>query len=124
MTEVLSARHVLAVRDLVASVRHYTEVLGFTEYFAVEGWSFLRLGAFEVMLGECPEAEPAGALGDHSYVAFVFVTGIDDLAARYEAAGVEFMKTLRDEPWGHREFGIRTPDGHRFMFAEEFPGAD
>jgi catechol 2,3-dioxygenase-like lactoylglutathione lyase family enzyme len=112
------------VRDLAASVGFYTGVLGFTEYFAVEGWSFLRLGAFEVMLGECADAPPASDLGDHSYVAFVLVTGIDELYARYREAGVAFGKTLRDEPWGNREFGMRTPDGHRFMFAEELPGGD
>ena len=27
-----------------------------------------------------------------------------------------FIKSLRDEPWNMREFGIRTIDGHRIMF--------
>jgi hypothetical protein len=26
------------------------------------------------------------------------------------------IKPLRDEPWGMRELGIRTVDGHRIMF--------
>jgi hypothetical protein len=25
---------------------------------------------------------------------------------------------LRDEPWGVREFGVKTADGHRIMFAQ------
>jgi len=29
---------------------------------------------------------------------------------------VTVIKELRDEPWGMREFGIRTVDGHRIMF--------
>jgi hypothetical protein len=28
----------------------------------------------------------------------------------------DIIKPLRDEPWGMREFGIRTVDGHRMMF--------
>lgn len=27
--------------------------------------------------------------------------------------------TARDEPWGMREFGVRTIDGHRMMFGQE-----
>ena len=29
------------------------------------------------------------------------------------------MKQLTDEPWGMREFGIKTIDGHRMMFGED-----
>jgi hypothetical protein len=32
----------------------------------------------------------------------------------------ELIKELRDEPWGMREFGVRTVDGHRIMFG--WPG--
>jgi hypothetical protein len=32
---------------------------------------------------------------------------------------VEMMKPLTDEPWGMREFGIVSVDGHRIMFGEE-----
>ena len=28
------------------------------------------------------------------------------------------MKPLRDEPWGLREFGLRTVNGHRLMFGQ------
>jgi hypothetical protein len=26
---------------------------------------------------------------------------------------------LEDKPWGLREFGVMTPDGHRICFAQE-----
>jgi len=29
------------------------------------------------------------------------------------------MQGLADKPWGMREFGVRTPDGHRIMFGQE-----
>jgi len=34
-------------------------------------------------------------------------------------AGAELIKELRSEPWGMREFGVRTVDGHRIMFGQE-----
>jgi uncharacterized glyoxalase superfamily protein PhnB len=37
--------------------------------------------------------------------------------------GVELIKPLRDEPWGMREFGVRTVDGHRMMFGAQRAGA-
>ena len=37
------------------------------------------------------------------------------------AAGGEVTKSLRDEPWGMREFGLRTVDGHRLMIGSPIP---
>lgn len=36
-----------------------------------------------------------------------------------QASGAEFTQELSDKPWGKREFGIRTIDGHRLMFGQE-----
>jgi uncharacterized glyoxalase superfamily protein PhnB len=48
------------------------------------------------------------------------VTGLHtDLVAR----GAQMVKALRTEPWGMREFGIETTDGHRMMFGEDVSGA-
>lgn len=41
------------------------------------------------------------------------------LFAEYQDSGAEFTQTLSDKPWGMREFGIRTIDGHRIMFGQE-----
>jgi hypothetical protein len=46
------------------------------------------------------------------------VAGIDALHGELTGCGVEVVKSLRDEPWGMREFGILTVDGHRMMFGE------
>jgi uncharacterized glyoxalase superfamily protein PhnB len=79
---------------------------------------FCRAGGVTFMLGRCPDVPPASELGDHSYIAYLRV---DDVAAyhnRAVAAGAEVLKDLRDESWGMREFGLRSPDGHRFMVGE------
>jgi uncharacterized glyoxalase superfamily protein PhnB len=112
-------RSVLAVRDLDAAVAYYTSVLGMGVDFTVPGWAFLSRGAFRVMLGHCPDEMPASETGDHSYFVYVTVEGVDALYDELVAKGVQLMKRLADEPWGMREFGIRTPEGHRIMFGQE-----
>lgn len=112
-------RCVLAVPNLPASLAYYRDQLGLTLEFEVPGWAFLSRGAFAVMLGECPDALPPAELGDHSYFAYVTVDDAAGLSAEYAGQGLSFIKRLADEPWGMREFGIRTIDGHRLMFGQE-----
>jgi uncharacterized glyoxalase superfamily protein PhnB len=120
MSRITGARSVLAVRDLRASTRHYIDVLGFHRDFGdgSDGWSFLSRDEFKVMLGECPDATPASELGDHSYVAYVLVEGVDQLHADVVARGAQVTSAPTTKPWGLREFGLRTPDGHRYTFGE------
>jgi len=47
------------------------------------------------------------------------VREIDESYEKAVAAGAELVKALATEPWGMREFGIRTVDGHRIMFGQE-----
>ena len=125
MQRIVDSRSVLAVRDLRASTRFYIDVLGFQKDFGDDdgGWSFLSRDAFKVMLGECPDAPPAGELGDHSYVAYLIVKGVDQLHDELAARGAPVIAPPVDQPWGLREFGIRTPDGHRIRFGEPLASA-
>ena len=117
-------RSVLAVRDLELSTRFYTEVLGFRrDPIDAAGWSFLSRDGFKVMLGECPDVRPAGELGDHSYFVYLRVHGLDALHRELSSRGVDVISPPADKPWGLREFGIRTPDGHRITFGEPIPAA-
>lgn len=118
MIRLRNVRCVLAVRDLAASVTFYRDVLGFTLDLEVTGWAFLSRDQLRVMLGECPDAMPADQTGDHSYFAYVDVDGVDELYRELSAKGVTRVQELADKPWGMREFGIRTVDGHRIMFGQ------
>ena len=69
------------------------------------------------MLGECAGEKPASELGDHSYVAY-FVEGVDQFHAEVAERGAEVLSQPATEPWGLREFSIRTPDRHRIRFGE------
>jgi len=112
-------RCVLAVRSLKVAVPYYRDVLGMNIELEPPGWSFLSRDGFAVMLGECADSMAASDLGDHSYFAYVSVLDASALVEEFNSRAVEFIKPLSTEPWGMREFGIRTPDGHRIMFGQE-----
>ena len=109
-------RYVIAVPDLRRSADYYCDILGFEGMASVPGWRFLRRDECIIMMGECPDALPPQALGDHSYFAYLEVDDAEKLYVSLVANGVEVVKSLRAEPWGMHEFGIRTIDGHRMMF--------
>jgi uncharacterized glyoxalase superfamily protein PhnB len=116
---VLQTRHVLAVNNLAVSASYYLEKLGFQRDFQVEGWEFLSLGDFHVMLGECVDEVPAVATGNHSYFAHVLVADVDSLFRDMRARGATILADVADKPWGLREFVVATPDGHRICFAQK-----
>lgn len=112
-------RYVIAVPDLARSAAWYRDVLGFAVHaMGGPGWCWLERDACVILAGECPDALPPAQLGDHGYFAYVEVQAIDALHAELQGRGAEFIKPLRDEPWGMREFGVRTLDGHRMMFGQ------
>jgi uncharacterized glyoxalase superfamily protein PhnB len=114
MPRIIDSRSVLAVRNLKASTRYYTEVLGFQcDPVDADGWSFLTRDNFKVMLGECTDEKPASELGDHSYVSYWYIDGLDQSYEEIAARGALITSKPADKPWGLREFGLRTPDGHR-----------
>jgi catechol 2,3-dioxygenase-like lactoylglutathione lyase family enzyme len=120
MPRIVDSRCALAVRDLKESTRFYIDVLGFRRDFGdgSDGWSFLSRDGFKVRLGECPEEKPAGELGNHSYFVYLTVEGIDQLHQELSTRGAPVISEPEDQPWGMREFGLRTPDGHRIRFGE------
>lgn len=119
MTSFAATRHVLAVLDLNKSTAFYRDKLGMKLGWGDDNWSFLSRDNFFVMLGECKEAIPPKELGDHQYFAYVDLSDIDNYYEELLAKEVDITSELADKPWGQREFGIRTIDGHRIMFGEE-----
>jgi uncharacterized glyoxalase superfamily protein PhnB len=85
----------------------------------VDGWRFVQRDDCVIMLGECPEALPVRQLGDHVYFAYLVVDDADAYLLELERRGVEVVAPISDKPWRMREFGIRTPDGHRLMIGQE-----
>ncbi len=119
MFRVQKTQHVLAVNDLDAAETYFVEKLGFTLQQRIGGWSFLHLDSFYLMVGHCEGEMLARATNNHSYFAYVNCEGIDELFAQYEQRGVAFTQRIANKPWGLREFGVVTPEGHRIMFGQE-----
>jgi catechol 2,3-dioxygenase-like lactoylglutathione lyase family enzyme len=118
MSNVTGTRFVIAVHDLQKSAAFYRDVLGFSIHSIPDPrFLFYTSGACTIFAGLCPGSLAPAELGDHSYFAYL---EMDDLNSFYDSVrskGATICKTIRDEPWGMREFGVVTADGHRIMFA-------
>jgi uncharacterized glyoxalase superfamily protein PhnB len=70
------------------------------------------------MLGECVDERPASELANHSYSAYWNVEGVD--GPYHELLGKRALVSSppTNKPWGLREFGLSTPDGHRIICGE------
>ena len=115
--------YVLAVPHLERSSAFYRDVLGFSIQEMAPGWLLYVKDSCRIMAGECPDAIPPRDLGDDSYFGYLVVDRVDEYHQRALAAGAEIVKPLRDEPWGMREFGLRTSDGHRLMIGSDLDTA-
>jgi catechol 2,3-dioxygenase-like lactoylglutathione lyase family enzyme len=115
---IIGTRYVLAVQNLERSATYYQQQLGFSTIWSGDGWHFLHREKFMVMLGECADDRSAYETRNHSYFAYIDLEQIDALYEEYVSKGVEILSKLADQPWGQREFSIRTIDGHRIMFGE------
>lgn len=112
--------YVIAVQNLQDSARYYCDVLGFTiNEVGDDGWRIFERDGCSIMAGNCPDAPRAEDLGDHSYFAYLVVDDANSHHSMIVAKDAEVIKPLRDEPWGMREFAIKTIDGHRIMFGQE-----
>ena len=119
MPEILRSDPVLAVTDLERSAAWYVAVLGCERADVDPGnWVFCRAGGTTFRLGRCPDALPVDDIGDHSYVAYLVVDGVDAFHDAAVSHGSEVRKPPTDEPWGMRELALRTPDGHRLMLGQ------
>lgn len=111
---------VIAVADLAASSAFYRDALGFDIHeIGDPGWRMFSRDNCRIMAGACPDAMPAHATGDHSYFAYLVVDNAEQYYQTVCDYGVELIKLLRNEPWGMREFGLRTIDGHRIMVGQD-----
>lgn len=118
MPTVLQNHYVLAVHSVRESARFYAEVLGFSIASDMGGWIFVRKDNCMIMLGECPNDMHPSELGCHNYFAYLRVDDVDGYHAQIERAGIKSLEGVADKPWGMREFGIKTPDGHRIKIGQ------
>jgi predicted enzyme related to lactoylglutathione lyase len=101
---------IFAVRDLAVALEHYRR-LGFSvREYAGGGYGFATRDNVEIHLGVTPDDRrvPGSA-------AYLFVDDADDLAAQWDAAGVEVHEP-EDREWGQHEGAVVDPDGNVIRF--------
>jgi catechol 2,3-dioxygenase-like lactoylglutathione lyase family enzyme len=115
----------LFVTDIKAACAFFTDKLGFEVAFTSGEPPFygqvkrdtaainLRLVCEPVYVGDIREREEllAASLTVDS------AAEIKQLFLQYQAAGVDFFRPLKQEPWGARTFIVRDPDGNLLLFA-------
>lgn len=105
---------IFAVRDLDRAMAHYA-MLGFaTRAYVGGGYGFATRDGIEIHLGVVP-AEERGACG-----AYLFVENADELAATWQALGVE-VHPPEDTEWGQHEGAVVDPDGNVIRFGSPMP---
>ena len=125
----------LAVNDVDASVRYYTEVLGFAASFTMPGpdrttvHASVERGAAHVMLGKddasCGgEGQPPRGAGVVLYFTVEDDEDIDAYFARVTAAGAKVVQEPMDQFWGHRDWGIADPDGYLLYISKQVGAMD
>jgi catechol 2,3-dioxygenase-like lactoylglutathione lyase family enzyme len=115
----------LFVADIKASCGFFTSKLGFEVVFTYGEPPFygqvkrdnarlnLRMICEPVFVGDIREREQLLAAS----MTLDSAAEIRQLFVQYQAAGVDFLQTLKQEPWGARTFIVRDPDGNLLLFA-------
>jgi catechol 2,3-dioxygenase-like lactoylglutathione lyase family enzyme len=118
---ILSITPQLRTTDLDASIRFYTEKLGFSVEFQFEGfYAGIRAGnaSFHLKLVDDPDPSiPFVVEGEHLHLYF----GVEDAvaaAAELKQRGVPLTQEVRDTEWGTREFALRDDQGHTLYFGQ------
>jgi catechol 2,3-dioxygenase-like lactoylglutathione lyase family enzyme len=111
---------ILNVSDFAASMRYYTEQLGFrTAWQWGEPPSFgcVARDRVEIFLCHNGQGKPGTWMS-------IFVANVDALHEEVRARGARIVKPPVTEPWGMREFHVEDPDGHTLRFGQSAPAKD
>jgi len=109
------AATILNVRDMEASLRFYTEKLGFAEDFRFGNYAGISRGAALLHLCAHPqENRPPG-----SGAAYFFCDEVDGFYATLQEKGVPLPSPPKDQEYGMRDFLFFDPDGNQLSFGCE-----
>jgi catechol 2,3-dioxygenase-like lactoylglutathione lyase family enzyme len=102
----------LAVPDVPAAVRVYTEQLGFSPGFTWGDpvtFAGVSLGNVQLFL---QQGDPSRARGVISFA----ISDADAMLAYHTASGVNVVEPIADRDYGLRDYAISDPYGHRLSF--------
>jgi catechol 2,3-dioxygenase-like lactoylglutathione lyase family enzyme len=118
---------VIFVKDIKASRHFYEELLG-QEVLMDHGENVAFTGGFAIHLAEHAHQIIFGRalgkgsdLGHDNFELYFETDDLDAALGRLSDAGVEFVHTIREQPWGQRVFRVYDPDGHIVELGEPMP---
>jgi uncharacterized glyoxalase superfamily protein PhnB len=111
----------LAVSDMHATLRFYTDVLGFKVDFTLPNDSggldhaSVSRGEAALMFGPLRDAPQDGEKLGTGVVLYLTIDESEDVDALFErakASGAKILQEPADQFWGHRDWGVTDPDGY------------
>ena len=113
-----AAAPVFVVRDVLRSVEHYRNVLGFhTEFTYGEPTFYAGVERDGVMIHL--QAASASKRQPGQGGVNVFVTDVDALYQELTSRGAQPLNEPRDYPYGMRDFDVHDLDGNHLCFGME-----
>ncbi len=122
---ITAAEPQLFVSDMAASCDFFAGKLGFAVAFTYGEPPFyaqVMRGGARLNLRHVDRPVIDAALRDREELlsASLTVEGAEEIKALYaelQTAGVTFFQTLKQQPWGARDFIVKDPDGNLLLFA-------
>jgi catechol 2,3-dioxygenase-like lactoylglutathione lyase family enzyme len=111
----------LRTTDMDASIRFYTEKLGFSVDFNYQDFYVgIRTGNQLIHLKHVDEQDPSIPYvedGGHLHL-YLATQGVAAVAAQLRASGVALIKDVHETPWNTREIVIQDNQGHTLYLGE------
>jgi uncharacterized glyoxalase superfamily protein PhnB len=112
------AATVFVVRDVVRSVEHYRDVLGFQTEFMYGQPTFYAGVERDSVIIHLQAASETKRQPGHGAVN-VFVTDVDALYQELKSRGARTLSEPKDYPYGMRDFGLHDLDDNQLCFGME-----
>ncbi len=116
------AATVLVVRDVLLSVAHYRDVLGFRVEFTYGEPTFYAGVERDAVVIHLQAASETARQPGHGAVN-IFVTDVDGLYQELKARGARTLNEPKDYPYGMRDFDVHDLDGNHLCFGMESKSA-
>ena len=114
----MTAATVFVVNDVVKSVAHYRDVLGFhVEFTYGEPACYAGVERDGALIHLQAAADTDRRPGQAAV--YVFVTEVDRLCEELRSRGARVLVEPKNYPYGMRDFAIADPDGNQLAFGME-----
>jgi len=113
-----AAATVFVVQDVLRSVEHYRDVLGFQVEFTYGQPTFYAGVERDRVTIHLQAASETKRMPGHGAVN-VFVTDVDALYRELTARGARTLNEPKDYPYGMRDFDVTDLDGNHLCFGME-----